>query len=70
MHRLQFALFQIDEAKRYLVDGSLPALRLALLLLDNSVEVLLDRWIARDLEHDALPQRLPRAKIRPERVSV
>lgn len=56
MQRLQFALFQIDEAKRYLNAGSLPALRVALMLLDNAVEVLLDRWIAQDLEHDALSE--------------
>ena len=52
MQRLQFALFQIDEAKRHLEQDALPALRVALLLLDNAAEVLLDRWIARDIQSD------------------
>ena len=58
MQRLQFVLFQIDEAKRYLVSGSLPSLRVALMLLDNAAEVLLDRWIEQDLAHDELSERI------------
>lgn len=60
MQRLQFALFQMDEGKQHLVKGSVPALRVALLLLDNAAEVLLDRWIAHDLALDGLSERLQR----------
>ena len=42
MQRLQFVLLQIDEASRYLADGRVAHLRLALLLLDNAIEILLD----------------------------
>ncbi len=58
MLRLQFILFQIDEAKRYVLDASLPGLRVALMLLDNAAEVLLDRWIEEDLDHDAMFETL------------
>ncbi|MEW6229953.1 MAG: hypothetical protein AB1700_18000 [Bacillota bacterium] len=58
MQRLQFVLFQIDEARRHLRQGLVPGLRVALILLDNAVEVLLDRWIEEDLIRGALIQRL------------
>jgi hypothetical protein len=58
VQRLQFALFQMDEAKRHLVHGSVPALRVALLLLDNAAEILLDRWIAEELAPDSPIERL------------
>jgi hypothetical protein len=58
MQRLQFALFQMDEAKRYLTDGCVPALRVGLMLLDNAAEILLDRWIAADLSTDRVTKRL------------
>lgn len=61
MQKLQFALFQIDEAKRHLVDGCLPALRTALILLDNAAELILDRWIADDLAWDTLLQKMQRS---------
>jgi hypothetical protein len=60
MQKLQFALFQMDEAKRYLNDGSVPALRVALMLLDNAAEVLIDRWIVQDLALDSMMERLQR----------
>lgn len=60
MQKLQFALFQIDEAKRYFIDGSLPALRTALILLDNAAELILDRWIKYDLARDILLQKMQR----------
>ena len=43
MQRLQFILFQIDEASRNIKDGRLEHLRVALLLLDNTVELQLRR---------------------------
>ena len=55
---LQFALFEMDEARRLLGEGHLPAQRVALLLLDNAAEVLLDRWIESDLVFDGVEQRL------------
>lgn len=58
MQRLQFVLFQMDEAKRYLASGPLPGLRVALMLLDNAAEVLFDRWIEGDLAHDDLSERI------------
>ncbi|MGB5097003.1 MAG: hypothetical protein WBN82_03735 [Porticoccaceae bacterium] len=58
MQRLQFVLFQMDEAKRYLASGPLPSLRVALMLLDNAAEVILDRWIEDDLAHDDFSERI------------
>lgn len=58
MRTLQFILFQMDEAKRYLLDGSLPALRIALILLDNAAELILDRWITGQIAQDDLRQRI------------
>lgn len=36
----------------------MPALRVALMLLDNAAEVLLDRWIEKDLDSDELSERI------------
>lgn len=58
MQRLQFVLFQMDEAKRHLMSGSLPGLRVALMLLDNAAEVVLDLWIEQDLIRDELSERI------------
>jgi hypothetical protein len=52
MLRLQFVLFQADEAAKMLRAGAVPRLRTALLLLDNCTEVLLDRWIEDRLAHE------------------
>jgi hypothetical protein len=60
MEKLQFVLFQLDESKRHILAGSVPALRVALLLLDNAVEVLLDRWIADDLDSDEMSEVIQR----------
>jgi len=56
--RLQFVLFQMDEARRLIDEAHLSALRLALLLLDNAAEVLLDRWTASSLMLDGVDRRL------------
>ena len=58
MQTLQFVLLQMDEAARHARDGRLPQLRIALLLLDNAVEVLLHRWAEGELIHDAMTRRL------------
>jgi hypothetical protein len=42
-------VFQLDEAKRYIQDGRLQQLRVALLLLDNAAELQMDRRIQLDL---------------------
>jgi hypothetical protein len=40
-------LFQLDEARRYLEDGRLERLHLALLILDSAAEIQLDRRCGR-----------------------
>jgi hypothetical protein len=42
MQRLTYILFHLDEALRYIDDGRIERLRLALLLLDNAAELQLD----------------------------
>ncbi|MCI0400761.1 MAG: hypothetical protein L0Z68_05615 [Gammaproteobacteria bacterium] len=58
MQRLQFALFQIDRAKALLIEGHIPALRVALMLADNAAEVLLDRWIDSAMEGESMHERV------------
>lgn len=58
MQFLSYVLFQLDEARRYIQDGRLQHLRLAFLLLDNAVEIQMDRRIKEDLQHDELKERL------------
>lgn len=58
MQRLLFVLFQLDEARRYIEDGRLPHLRLALLLLDNTAEIQMDRRIQDNWQRDVLRERL------------
>jgi hypothetical protein len=58
MKFLSYLLFQIDEARRYIEDGRLEHLRLALLLLDNAAEIQMDRRIKEDLEHDDVMEKL------------
>ena len=40
---------QLDEAKRFILDGEVARLRLALILVDNAVEVMLHRRVTEDL---------------------
>jgi hypothetical protein len=58
MLRLQFVLFQADEAAKMLRAGAVPRLRTALLLLDNCTEVLLDRWIEDRLAHEDMQRQI------------
>jgi len=58
MQRLQFVLFGLYEAKRYIVDGRLPGLRAALILLDNAIEVTLDSWIEMDIAFDDMFEKI------------
>ncbi|MGA9060424.1 MAG: hypothetical protein WB341_02040 [Terracidiphilus sp.] len=58
MRFLSHLLFQIDEARRYIEDGRLEPLRLAVLLLDNAAEIQMDRRIKDDLRHDDMMERV------------
>ncbi len=60
MQRTLYVLFQLDEARRYVEDGRLERLRLALLILDNAVEIQLDRRIREDLMYEEMRKRLRR----------
>lgn len=62
MQRLSFLLFQIDEACRYLLDGRLQQLRLALLLLDNAAEFQMEHRIEQELGHEDVQERI-RARV-------
>lgn len=70
MQRLLYTLFQIDQAREYILDGRLERLRLALLILDNAIEVQVYAPVqARmaDAEHDwRLRTRWPREGEPPE----
>jgi hypothetical protein len=58
MQKFVFVLFQIDEACRYLLDGRLAQLRLALLLLDNAVEVQMEHRIEQELGYEDARERI------------
>ena len=58
MQLLLFVLFQLDEARRYIEDGRLPHLRLALLLLDNAAEIQMDGRIQSNWKRDVIKERL------------
>lgn len=60
MQKLTYVLFQIDEARRYIEGGRLEQLRLALLLLDNAVEIQLDRRVCQELAHEDLRESIRR----------
>ncbi len=49
MERLRRTVVQLEEAKRFILDGEVARLRLALILLDNAVEVMLHRRVTEDL---------------------
>lgn len=57
MQRLTYILFQLDEALRYIDDGRIERLRLALLLLDNAAELQLDRRVRDDLAIEEIKER-------------
>ena len=45
MQRLYRTVVQLEEAKRFIIDGDVAHLRLALILLDNAVETVMSRYI-------------------------
>jgi hypothetical protein len=49
MRRLELTVVQLEEAKRFIQSDRIPHLRLALLLLDNTAEVLMHRVIQDEL---------------------
>ena len=63
MQKFQFVLFQMDQAKNFIESKSLPSLRTALLLLDNSAEILLDHWISADLLSDGMFEQVQKCAI-------
>jgi hypothetical protein len=58
MKFLSYLLFQLDEARRYIEDGRLEHLRLALLLLDNAAEIQMDHCIEQDLAHEQMKENM------------
>lgn len=50
MERLRRTVVQLEEAKRFILDGEVARLRLAVILLDNAVEVMLHRRVIEDLD--------------------
>jgi hypothetical protein len=58
MKRLVYIVEQIDEAGRLLTLKSAPHARMALLLLDNTAEILMHRAVMRKLERDEFYARL------------
>ena len=58
MQRLAQTAVQLEEAKRFVLAGDVPHLRLALILLDNAVEVMMHRAVQEELEHASLYSRL------------
>jgi hypothetical protein len=58
MQKIEFALFQIVHAKKFLQEGSLPAIRTAFMLLDNSAELLMDRQIEDDMGSDEIYDKI------------
>ena len=58
MRRLTQTAVQLEEAKRFVLTGDVPHLRLALILLDNAVEVMMHRAVGDELEHASFYSRL------------
>lgn len=58
MRRLAQTAVQLEEAKRFVLAGDVPRLRLALILLDNAVEVMMHRAVGDELEHASFYSRL------------
>lgn len=55
---LSFVLYQIDEARRFLLADHVEGARLALLLLDNAVELQMRRRIESELADEAFSENL------------
>lgn len=58
MQFLNYVLLQLDEACRYINDGRLAQLRIALLLLDNAAEIQMARCAQQNLMHEAMRERI------------
>lgn len=58
MQQLIYVMFQLDEARRYIEDGRIERLRLALLLLDNAIEIQMERRIRNDLMYEQIRENL------------
>jgi hypothetical protein len=50
MERLRRTVVQLEEAKRFILDGEVAHLRLAVILLDNAVDVILHRRVSDTLQ--------------------
>jgi hypothetical protein len=60
MERLRRTVVQLEEAKRFILDGEVARLRLALILLDNAVEVMLHRRVSEDVDRANMYARMLR----------
>ncbi len=60
MERLRRTVVQLEEAKRFILDGEVARLRLALILLDNAVEVMLHRTVSEELRDANMYARMVR----------
>jgi len=58
MERLYRTVVQLEEARRLIRQGDIPHLRLALILLDNAVEVMMHRVIEDKLRHANMYARM------------
>lgn len=58
MQFLNFVLLQLDEACRLIKDGRLAHLRIALVLLDNSAEIQMERSASNNLMHETIRERI------------
>ena len=52
MKRLELVIVQFDEAKRLIEVGRIPQLRLAYILIDSAVELIMHRMITTELDHE------------------
>ena len=50
MERLRRTVVQLGEAKRFIMDGEVAGLRLAVILLDNAIKVILHRRVSDALQ--------------------
>lgn len=58
MERIQSTVIQLAEAKRFLLDGRAPYLRLALILLDNAAELLMQRAVTSETAYSDMYSRM------------
>jgi hypothetical protein len=52
MQRLELVIVQFEEVKRLIAVGRVPQLRLALILLDSAIELIMHRMIEAELRHE------------------